>query len=48
MMLNSNLSSAQKSQLPKEKNDKHNVVMKKVKKLDHFFNVLPSNASKNY
>ncbi|KAL4084012.1 hypothetical protein QTP88_029328 [Uroleucon formosanum] len=45
-MSNSKLSGAQRRKLQKEKDDKHNNVMTKVKKLDHFFNVLPSNVSK--
>lgn len=45
-MSNSKLSGAQRRKLQKEKDDKHNNVMTKVKKLDHFFNVLPSNESK--
>lgn len=44
-MSNSKLSGAQRRKLQKEKDDKHNNVMTKVKKLDHFFNVLPSNVS---
>ena len=46
-MSNSKLSGAQRRKLQKEKDDKHNNVMTKVKKLDHFFNVLPSNESKS-
>ncbi|KAL4153946.1 hypothetical protein QTP88_001779 [Uroleucon formosanum] len=45
-MSNSKLSGVQRRKLQKEKDDKHNNVMTKVKKLDHFFNVLPSNVSK--
>jgi len=45
-MSNSKLSGAQRRKLQKEKDDKHNNVMTKVKKLDHFFNVLSSNVSK--
>lgn len=39
-MLKCKLSGAQKRKLQKEKDDKHNGVMKKVKKLNNLFNVL--------
>jgi len=45
-MSNNKLSGAQRRKLQKEKDDKHNDLMVKMKKLDNFFNVLPSNSNK--
>lgn len=42
-MSNSKSSDPHRSKLQKEKDNKHNNVLKKVKKFDHLFNVLPSN-----
>lgn len=46
MVSNSKLSGAQRKKLQKGKYDKHNGVIKIVKKLDNFRNVLLSNPSK--